>query len=179
MKKSIPRMFIMLAILIAGLSTGLAAQASPHFVISVNPSVVNIAQGSTASLTVTTVVDGRPSFEFSLTGLPAGVIAQSRVGRSGANTVVLSALPTAATGSYSVDITATTGTSSQTQTFTLNVKPMPPIQWEYHVEISGTAQQFQNAANALGEQGWELVSLVLHEEGGVPELIGVFKREKL
>jgi hypothetical protein len=121
----------------------------------------------------------QPPFEFSFAGLPAGVIAQTRNGRAGANTLVLTALPTATTGSYSVDVIATTVNISQTQTFTLNVKPMPPVQWEYHIQIASTAEQFAVAANALGQQGWELVSMVLHSESGIPELIGAFKREKL
>ncbi len=178
MLKTITRKFLLLAMLVTGYAASSSAQTAPHFVITVNPYVVNIAQGGTVTVTVTTVVEGRPPFEFSFAGMPAGVIAQTRSGRAGANTIVLTALPTATTGSYSVDVTASTGNISQTQTFTLNVKPMPPVQWEYHIEISSTADQFARAANALGQEGWELVSMVVHSEGGGSELIGAFKREK-
>lgn len=175
MSRSITRILTVFAGLLAVIAAGASAQTQSPFVVTVNPSVVNIAQGDSVTMTVTTVVDGKPGFEFSFAGLPAGVIAQTRSGHAGANTIVLTALPTAKIGSYSVDVTATTGNSSHTQTFTLNVKAMPPIQWEYHVEIAGTAQQFEAAANALGQQGWELVSMVVHAE----EIISVFKREKL
>jgi hypothetical protein len=175
MSRSITRILSVFAGLLTVIAAGASAQTSPHFVVSVNPAVVNITQGGSVTMTVTTVVDGRPDFEFSFAGLPAGVIAQTRSGRAGANTIILTALPTTITGSYSVDVTATSGNSSHTQTFTLNLKSMPPIQWEYHVEIAGTAQQFEAAANALGQQGWELVSMVVHAE----EIISVFKREKL
>jgi hypothetical protein len=175
MSRSIKLILTVFAGLLTMITASGSAQTSPPFVVSVNPSAVTIAQGGSVTMTVTTVVDGRPAFEFSFAGLPAGVIAQTRSGRAGANTIVLTALPTAIIGSYSVDVTATTGNSSRTQTFTLHVKSMPPIQWEYHVEIAGTAQQFEAAANALGQQGWELVSMAIHAE----EIIGVFKREKL
>ena len=178
MPKTITRMFFVLVMLITGFAASSPAQTAPHFVITVNPYVVNIAQGGTVTMTVTTVVEGRPPFEFSFAGLPAGVIAQTRSGRAGANTIVLTALPTATPGSYSVDVTGSTGNISQTQTFTLNVKPMPPVQWEYHIQISTTADAFANAANALGQQGWELVSMVVRGESGTTELIGAFKREK-
>ncbi len=178
MPKTITRWFILLTILVSGFAASSLAQTAPHFVITVNPYVVNIAQGGTVTMTVTTVVEGRPPFEFSFAGLPAGVIAQTRSGRAGANTIVLTALPSAATGSYSVDVTASAGNISQTQTFTLNVKPMPPVQWEYHIETLSTAAQFEVVANALGQQGWELVSMVVHSESGIPELICAFKREK-
>jgi hypothetical protein len=120
------------------------------------------------------MVEGRLPFEFSFAGLPAGVIAQTRRGRTGANTIVLTALPNAPTGSYSVDVTATTGNSSQTQTFTLNVKPGPPIQWEYHAVVISSGLIFDDVANALGQQGWELVSVVVRAD----ETIAFFKREK-
>jgi len=178
MRKTITRRFIAIAILMMALRTSASAQTPDHFVLSVDPSVVNISQGSTASFTVTMAADERPVFDLSFSRLPTGVIAETHRGRAGANTIVLTALPTAATGKFSVDITAATGTCSQTQTFTLYVKPMRAMQWEYHVEVFTTAQRLEAAANILGEQSWELVSVVLHEESSVPELIAIFKRTK-
>ena len=179
MLKTITRMLFVLLMLITAFAASSPAQTAPHFVITVSPYVVNIAQGGTVTMTVPTVVEGRPPFEFSFAGLPPGVIAQTRSGRAGANTIVLTALPTATTGSYSVDVTASTGNISQTQTFTINVKPMPPVQWEYHIQVSSTAVEFAAAANSLGQQGWELVSMVVHSESGIAEFVGAFKREKL
>lgn len=146
MTKTITRMFFVLAMLVSGFAVTLPAQTAPHFVVTVNPYVVNIVQGGTVTMTVTTVVDARLPFEFSFAGLPAGVIAQTRSGRTGANTIVLTALPATAAGTYSVDVTATTGNNSQTQTFSLNVKPGPPVQWEYHAVIINGSLIFDDVA---------------------------------
>jgi hypothetical protein len=171
-------MIIALAALMTGLECHLSAQATPHFVVSVSPSIVTITQGGMASLTVTTVVNERPDFAFTLSGLPSGVIAQVPVGHSGDNTIVLTALPGASTGTFHVNLTAQAGNNPQTQAFMLNVKPLPVIQWEYHLETSATQQQLEEAARSLGLQSWELVSVVLHEREGKPEWVGFFKRQK-
>ena len=174
-----PRTFACMIVAIAALMTGhLSAQVTPHFVVSVNPSIVTITQGGMASLTVTTVVNERPVFAFSLSGLPSGVIAQVPVGHAGDNTIVLTALPTASTGTFNVNLTAEAGNNPQTQGFMLNVKPMPVTQWEYHLETAGTQQQLEAAASGLGLQSWELVSVVLHDREGKPEWVGFFKRQK-
>ena len=65
-----------LFLIITGLASRLSAQTDPEFVVTVSPSIVTITQGGTASLTVHIAVNERPSFEFSLSGLPSGVIAQ-------------------------------------------------------------------------------------------------------
>jgi hypothetical protein len=91
---------------IIGLASRLPAQTAPEFVLTVNPSIVTITQGGMASLTVHIAVNERPSFEFSLSGLPSGVIAQVPAGHAGATTIVFTALPTAATGSFNVQLTA-------------------------------------------------------------------------
>jgi hypothetical protein len=161
-----------------GLAVRLPAQVAPEFVVSISPSIVIITQGGMASFTVNVAVNERPSFNFALSRLPSGVIAQAPSGHAGANTIVLTALPYASTGSFSVDLDATAGNNSQKQTFTLNVKPMPITQWEYHVEKALTEQDFQSAAQNLGLQSWELVSVVLSDRDGAPVWIGFFKRQK-
>jgi hypothetical protein len=177
MQKTSARVFI--AILIIALGGSLLAHAQTHFVLAVDPTVVNISQGSTASLTVTLTLDDRTTFDFSFAGLPQGVIAESRRGRTGTNTIVMTALPTATTGKFSVDVIASAAGNSQRQTFTLHVKPMPPIQWEYHAEVASSTAQLVAVSNTLGEDGWELVSVVLHGDTvGSPELVAFFKRPK-
>jgi hypothetical protein len=175
-----------LFLLIIGIASRLPAQTDPDFVISVSPSIVTITQGGTASFTVHIAVNERPSFEFSLSGLPAGVVAQIPAGHAGATTIVLTALPTAATGSFSVELTAVasdfapprTSNGPQIQGFTLNVKPLPVIQWEYRVERARTAQELESAATNLGAQSWELVSVVLTDRNGADEWVAFFKRQK-
>jgi len=177
-----------LLLLITGLASRLPAQTDPEFVVSLSPSIVTITQGGTASLTVHIAVNERPSFEFSLSGLPSGVIAQIPPGHAGATTIVLSALPTAATGTFNVELTAVasdfapprSSNGPQRQSFTLNVKPLPVMQWEYRVEKAKTEQELESAATSLGAQSWELVSVVYREHGsnGLPEWTAFFKRQK-
>jgi hypothetical protein len=164
----------------------LPAQTDPDFVVTVNPSIVTLTQGGTASLTVHIAVNERPSFEFSLSGLPAGVMAQIPPGRAGATTIVLTALPTATTGSFNVELIAVasdfapprSSNGPQSQNFTLNVKPMPVTQWEYRMERARTAQELESTATSLGVQSWELVSVVLTDRNGADEWVAFFKRQK-
>jgi len=177
-----------LSLLFIGLAARLSAQTDPDFVVSVSPSIVTLTQGSMASLTVHIAVNERPSFEFSLSGLPSGVVAQIPSGHAGATTIVLTALPTAATGTFNVELTAVasdftpprSSNGPQRQNFTLNVKPMPVIQWEYRMERAKTEQELESAAEAMGQQAWELVSVVYRERGsnGLPEWTAFFKRQK-
>src|SRR5512140_1210514 len=175
-----------LLLFITGLASRMPAQTDPEFVVSLSPSIVTLTQGGMASLTVHIAINERPSFEFSLSGLPAGVIAQIPSGRAGSSTIVLTALPTAATGSFNVALTAVasgfdpprSGNSPQSQNFTLNVKPMPVPQWEYRMEKARTEQELESTASNLGTQSWELVSVVLTDRNGVDEWIAFFKRQK-
>jgi hypothetical protein len=77
---------------ITGLAARLPAQVAPEFVVSISPSIVVITQGGMASFTVNVAVNERPQFNFTLSRLPSGVIAQAPSGHAGANTIVLTAL---------------------------------------------------------------------------------------
>ena len=175
-----------LFLVVTGLASRLPAQTDPEFVVTVSPSIVTITQGGTASLTVHIAVNERPSFEFSMSGLPSGIIAQIPSGHAGATTIVLTALPTAATGTFSVEVTAVasdfapprSSNGPQRQNFTLNVKPLPVTQWEYRVERARTAQELESTASNLGAQSWELVSVVLTDRNGADEWVAFFKRQK-
>jgi hypothetical protein len=184
-----PRLSVRAAVLfliMLGLASRLPAQADPEFVVSVNPSIVTITQGSMASFTANIAINERATFEFGLSGLPPGVLAQFPIGHNGANTIVLTAMPSAATGSFSVELISLaggfapprSGNGPQAQTFTLNVKPMPVTQWEYRLERARTDQDLESTAASLGTQGWELVSVVLSERNSVEEWVGFFKRQK-
>jgi hypothetical protein len=167
-----------LFVLLAALALPVHAQVSPAFNVTISPSIVTVTQGAMASFTVNIVVNERPSFEFNLLGLPSGIIAQVPIGHPGANTIVLTALPNASTGSFNVDLTVLAGNNPQVTTFMLNVKPVPVTQWEYRVEKSRTEQELEGLASSLGQQSWELVSLVLHQRNGTDEWVGFFKRQK-
>jgi hypothetical protein len=178
-----PRTVPTAAVLILLLATSVAhlhAQVSPAFNISISPSIVTVTQGSSTSFTVNLQVNERPQFQFALSGLPGGVVAQLPVGRPGSNTIVLTALSGASTGTFNVELTALAGNNPQSQSFTLNVKPLPVTQWEYRMERAKTEQELEAAAASLGQQSWELVGVVYRERGsnGLPEWTAFFKRQK-
>jgi hypothetical protein len=167
-------------IILLALASGLQAQVSPAFNVSISPSIVTVTQGAITSFTVNIVVNERPQFVFTLSGLPSGVYAQVPVGHPGANTIVLTALPGASTGTFNVEVTVLAGNNPQAQSFVLNVKPLPVIQWEYRMERAPNERDLESAAEALGQQSWELVSVVYRERGsnGLPEWTAFFKRQK-
>lgn len=176
MRRTIPAatLFFLLA------ASCLHAQVSPAFNISISPSIVTVTEGSMTSFTVNLQVNERPEFQFGLSGLPGGVVAQVPVGRPGANTIVLTAMPRASTGTFHVELTVLAGNNPQSQSFTLNVKPMPVTIWEYRMERAPTERELESAADSLGQQSWELVSVVYRERGsnGLPEWTAFFKRQK-
>lgn len=167
-------------LLLAASASSLRAQVSPAFNVSISPSIVTVTQGSTTSFTVNIVVNERPQFEFTLSGLPGGVVAQIPIGRPGANTILLTALPSASTGTFNIGMTVLAGNNPQSQSFMLNVKPLPVMQWEYRMERVATERELESTASSLGQQSWEMVSVVYRERGnnGMPEWVAFFKRQK-
>lgn len=180
MPRTVPTATALIVLIAAAFASRVQAQVSPQFNVSINPSIVTVTQGSMTSLTVNIVVNERPQFEFTVSGLPGGVVAQVSPGHPGANTIMLTALPTASTGTFNVHVTVLAGNNPQSQSFTLNVKPLPMVQWEYHVEKAATEDDLEAAAARLGQQSWELISVVYRERGskGLPEWTGFFKRQK-
>jgi hypothetical protein len=175
-----PRSILAAVLLLAASLPGLQAQVSPAFNVSIHPSIVTVTQGDMTSFTVNIVVNERPQFDFTISGLPGGVVAQVPTGHPGANTILLTALSSASTGTYNVNVTVLAGNNPQSQSFTLNVKPLPVVQWEYRMERARTEQEFESTASGLGQQSWELVSVVYRERGsnGLPEWVGFFKRQR-
>ena len=180
MPRTIPSATALVVLLAAAFASSLQAQVSPQFNVSINPSIVTITQGASTTFTVNIVVNERPQFEFTVSGLPGGVVAQVPAGHPGANTVVLTALSAASTGTFNIGVTVLAGNNPQSQSFTLNVKPLPVVQWEYQVEKAPTENDLESAATRLGQQSWELISVIYRERGskGFPEWIGFFKRQK-
>src|SRR4051812_29893173 len=95
-----------LLLFITAFASRLPAQTDPDFVVTVNPSIVTITQGGTASLAARIAVSGLPTCEFRPARRPSGVVAQAPAGRAGAPTILLTALPTAATGTCNVELRA-------------------------------------------------------------------------
>src|SRR5215471_2840014 len=193
---------------LAGLKPIVAQSLVPEFFIAVAPSVLTVVQGEHASLTVTITCNtssfialadcnARPQFDFYLSEFPDGTNAQTAAGRIGANTISISASSEARAGSFPVHVTVLAGDTEQVQTFVLNVRERPapapvthvvpppvaapagPAQiWEHHVLVAKTPEEFDRKANDLGQDSWELVSVITRQNGHVTELVGFFKRPK-
>jgi len=194
----------LLFFLLAGLKLSAGQSPVPEFVIAVAPSVVTVLQGELTSLTVTincntssldAVKDcnAHPKFDLYLSEFPDGSYAQTAAGRIGANTILISASPTATVGSFVVQVTVVAGRTTQAQTFVLNVRQAasvpqgiretavatgPVLTWEHHVLIAKTPEELDRKANDLGRDSWELVSVTTTQNAGIAQWIGFFKRPK-
>lgn len=180
MPRTVPAATALVVLIAAAFASNLQGQVSPEFNVSISPSIVTVTQGSMTSFIVNIVVNERPQFEFTVSGLPGGVVAQVTAGHPGANTIVLTALPSASIGTFNVHLTTLAGNNPQTQSFMLNVKPLPLVQWEYQLIKAQTEDDLEAASARLGQQSWELISVVYRERGskGLPEWTGFFKRQK-
>jgi hypothetical protein len=172
------RAVVMLFVLTAWGRIVAETQKSPEFSLALSPTSVTLPQGAVTSFTLTIESNEMPSLAISLAGLPDGVQAEAPAMQPGMGTVVLYASSTAAVGSFAVQVTARTGNNAQTQILTLNVKPFQPApQWEYTALAANTDDEFLSLANALGAQGWELISVRFREQTA-PAFVGFFKRIK-
>jgi uncharacterized membrane protein len=110
----------------ASLSVTIAPPA--NFTLGLSAPSVSVKQGSSATAGVTVSVSGsfNNAVTLSATGLPAGVTvsftpAALTAPGSGASVLIVSANPQAAAGSYPIQITATGGGVTHTQTLTVTV----------------------------------------------------------
>jgi hypothetical protein len=198
----------LLFFVLAGLKPSIGQSPVPEFFITVAPSVVTVLQGEATSLTVTitchtsslvvaTDCNAWPKFDFHLSEFPDGTHAELAAGRIGANTISLSASSEATAGSFPIQVTVAAGNTSQVQTFVLNVRQAaaapsvqqgtrhpvgvpadPVLTWEHRVLMAKTPEEFDRKANDLGQDSWELVSVITRQDFGVAEWIGFFKRLK-
>jgi kumamolisin len=144
----------------SGLITSLAGQASqtPAFSISASPSSVSVAQGSSGSSTITTVVGGgfNAAIGLSATGQPTGVTVgfnptSIAAPGSGTSTVSFTVASTAAIGTYTITVTGSGGGITHTATVSLTVtKPATPA---FTISVSPTAGSL-----AQGQSGYAVVT---------------------
>jgi hypothetical protein len=198
----------LLFFVLGGLKPVMGQSQVPEFFITAAPSVVTVLQGESTSLTVTITCqtsslvvaadcNAWPKFDFHLSEFPDGTHAELAAGRTGANTISISASSEATVGSFPIQVTVLAGNTSQVQTFVLNVKqaaatpsaqwgtPHPVavssgnvLTWEHRVLVAKTPEEFDRKANDLGRNSWELVSVITRKDFGVAEWIGFFKRPK-
>ena len=169
--------FILLALLQC--VSFVAAQTGTDISLAVSPTSIALPQGGAAPVTMTLGGSDTGRIDLSLEGLPEGVHAQVPAAHRGNVTVLLAAGPTARLGTFTIQVIARTPDNYQTNTFVLEVKPMPVVpQWEYRVISASTPEDLTGLANSLGSQSWELVSVVLRhgESGALNVWVGFFKR---
>jgi|GEM_PF-47825 len=108
----------------------LSGPATPDFALSAAPSTVTVAQGATATSTITVgALNGfTGAVALTASGLPTGVTASfSPLSAAGTSTLTLTASSTATAGLANVTITGTSGGLSHTTALSLTVKaPTPP-----------------------------------------------------
>ncbi|HWZ44116.1 MAG TPA: alkaline phosphatase family protein [Candidatus Saccharimonadales bacterium] len=133
------------------------AAASPNFTLSLSPTSLSFAKGSSGMSTITTAVSGgfNSAISLSASGLPAGVtasfnpasLAAPGVGNA---TVTFTAATTAATGTTNVTVTASGGGVTQTATVPVTI----------------------NANNILGINPPDHVVIVMEENHSFSSIIG-------
>ena len=142
----------------------LHAQKVPDFSLAVSPYSLSMTQGSESALTVTIETEDHATVHLATSGLPEGVEASISPLHDGMATVFLLAAYSAPTGSFAVQIVASTPGRTHVQTVTLNIKASPVIpQWEYTFIRAETPEELMNQANQLGAQAWELVNVTTDE----------------
>jgi hypothetical protein len=105
---------------------GPASSGPSDFSVSVNPTNLSVAAGSSGSATVSTAVTSgsSESVALSASGLPSGVTASfspPSVASGASSTLSFTASASAAAGNYSITVTGTGSTGTHTATLTLSV----------------------------------------------------------
>jgi regulation of enolase protein 1 (concanavalin A-like superfamily) len=184
----------------------------PDFGITATPSSQTVSQGS--STTYTTAISALNSFtgtvSLSVSGLPTGVTAifsPTSVATSGSSTLTISTAATAATGTYPLTITGTSGSLSHSASVTLVVSAATastlPTGWTDQdigsvglagsasyssgtftvngagSSISGTADQFNYAYEAAGTSYTITARVVSMTDTNTGAQAGVMVRETL
>lgn len=158
--------------------------ASGDFTLSISPTAMHLHGGSSASVSVSAMaVSGgspSPNLSYGVSGLPAGVTSRIMPSSNGKANLSLTAISAAPTGTFPVIVTGSADGRSHSQTITVNLSSPPPPseeqQWEYKMITATAEQDVIDQANQLGEQNWELVSVV--RVTGAPAWRAFFKRLK-
>jgi hypothetical protein len=172
------KLVFMFLVLLAGAGS-MPAQSGTDISLAVTPTTISLPQGGAAPITMTLGGSDKGRIDLSLAGLPEGVHAQIPAAHRGDVTMMLAAGPSAKLGTYTIQVIARSADNYQTNTFVLEVRPMPADpQWEYRVVSASSPEELTGSANAMGSQSWELVSVVLRdkERGALNVWVGFFKR---
>jgi subtilase family serine protease len=107
------------------------SSAAPGFRLSAAPASVSVAQGGSATSTITSTVTGGFSSAISLsaTGQPTGVtiaFTPTSISGAGTSTMMITVASTTIIGTYSVKVSGTSGGTTETVTVTLTVTKGKP-----------------------------------------------------
>ena len=153
------------------------------FSISLSSAAMHLHRGNSSSVSLAaTPIAGSdmPNVTYAVSGLPAGVTSRVTPVNNGKASLALTAPSNAPSGTFPVTVTGTANGRSHSQTIALNVSS-PPLteeeqQWEYKMISATSEQDVVDQANQLGEQNWEMVSVV--RVTGSPTWRAFFKRAK-
>jgi hypothetical protein len=141
--------------------------AAGDFVLSLSSAAMHLHGGSSSSVSMTAAPVGGnslPDVTYNLSGLPAGVTSRVVAAQNGKASFALTAQPNAPSGTFPVMVTATANGRSHSQTVALNVSGPPAVaeepEWEYKLISASSEQDVVDQASKLGEEGWEMVSVV-------------------
>jgi subtilase family serine protease len=109
-----------------GLINALSGTSTPGFSLSASPTSVSVVQGSSGTSTITSTVTGGFDSAVSLTatGQPTGVTVgfnPTSVTGSGTSTMTMTVASSTATGTYSITVEGTSGSTIETTTVSLTV----------------------------------------------------------
>lgn len=150
------------------------ARATPAFSVSAASSGVSLARGGQASIAVTVAVTGGLDAAVALSagGLPAGVTASFTPALfaapgSGASTLKLTAASTAAGGSFTLTISATSGTVIRTAQVALSVT-LPVFTLNQSAAALSVTQGNSGTVTLAAVLGTGFNSAIQYSVGGVP-----------
>ena len=98
----------------------------PAFTLDVAPTRPVMRQGGSTQFTLFIRNAEPSSYHLSIAGVPASVTAEVPPLQPGANTIVLHCAPNTPHATYALQVTVAGAQNQQTQTFALEVRPLPP-----------------------------------------------------
>jgi subtilase family serine protease len=130
---------------------------TPGFTLSASPGSVSIVQGSSGSSTITSTVSGGFDSAVALTasGAPSGVsvsFSPSSITGTGTSSASITVASTVAAGTYSILVTGTAGSTTETTTISLTVTA--PVTGGFTISVSPSSGYLLD-----GESGYAVVTV--------------------
>lgn len=117
---------LLLQLLLPGATTPSVPFYGPAFTLSVAPTRPTMPQGGSTEFTVYVNATENVAYTARIEGVPASVRAQIPVLHPGANKIIVSCPRNTPHGAYAIQVHVAAGQNQQTQTFALEIDPLPP-----------------------------------------------------